>query len=382
MKSHTQQLSICFFGTYDRTYTSNIMMKKAMELNGMRVVEVNAHIPVTRLDSPKDMTWKHLVRRIFQKYQIFPTTIKHWKDIKESDVIYVGYPGHFDVFFAFIIAKLANKKLIFNPLLIIYTGFSEEQGILNKHSLMGLGMKLAEGLVYKLCDRVFADTPLQESYLKKVFGVPAHKLRVLAIGADDAYYAYTPYTNKSKKLNIVYYGLYSPIHGLEYLIEAAHLLKNEKDITFTMVGNGNTFQKNYDLAKKLQLKNMIFYNNTPLSEHPAIIQKGDIFLGFLTNHPTVERVIPNKVYQGLALGKVVLTTDAPVTRSVFKDQENMFLVKPEDANALASAILELKNNPTKRSKIAQAGYELFIRKYTPRAVGRELKQYINEVIHE
>ncbi len=377
----TKHLTVCFFGTYDRTYTSNVMFKKALELNDIDVLEVNAHIQVTRLDKQADMSWKHLLRRLIAKYRIVPTTLKHWAEIKKSDVIYVGYPGHFDVFFAWIVAKLANKKLIFNPLLIIYTGFSEEQGILKKTSLMGWGMKLAESLVYRLCDRVFADTPLQESYFKKVFGLSAEKLRVLAIGADDQYYAYTPYTNKTEKIEVTYYGLYSPIHGVEHIIEAANILKNDKDIKFTMVGNkGNTYQENYDRAQKLGLKNITFYDDLPLSEHPAIIKKADLFFGFLTHTPTVDRVIPNKIYQGLALGKIVITSDAAVTRSVFLHNENIILVKPNDPQALAKEILALKKNPAKRKKIADAGYKLFIEHYAPKAVGAELKRYIEELL--
>lgn len=383
MKKNTQPLTVCFFGTYDKTYTSNVMFKKALELNGVEVVEVNSHIQVTRLDKQEDMSWKHLLRRIFQKYRIIPTAIRQWADIRRSNVIYVGYPGHFDVFFAWLVAKLAGKKLIFNPLLIIYTGFSEEQGILKKQSLMGLGMKLAEGLVYKLCDRVFADTPLQETYLKKVFNLPAEKLRVLAIGADDEYYAYTPYTNTSKKIEVTYYGLYSPIHGVEHIIEAANLLRDDKDIKFTMVGNkGNTYQENFDRAKELGLKNITFYDDLPLSEHPAIIKKADLFFGFLTYTPTVERVIPNKIYQGLALGKIVLTSDAPVTRSVFTHNKNMILVKPNDPTALAAEIVALKNDPAKRKRIADAGYTLFMEQYTPTAVGLALRSYIEELLAE
>lgn len=379
MKKNTtaaKPLTLCYYGTYDREYTSNKLIMAGLRENGVIIKEVNAHIPVTRLDKPTDMSWWHLLRRIIQKYQIIPTTIKHWQDIKASDAIYVGYPGHFDVFFAWLAAKLAHKKLVFNPLLIIYVGFSEEQGILSKQSLLGKGIKWFESLAYQACDLVFADTPFQESFLIDVFGVSKEKLRVVAIGADDKYYAFTPYTNVKKTLNVVYYGLYSPIHGVEYIIEAANALKNDPDIRFTMVGNGNTFAATYQRAKDLKLTNMTFHHDKPLSEHPAIIQKGDVFLGFLAKHPTVDRVIPNKVYQGLALNKVVLTADAPVTRSVFKHKENVYLVKPANSKALTAAIRELKDNPTLRKRIAAGGYELFVANYTPKAVGAQLRDAI------
>jgi glycosyltransferase involved in cell wall biosynthesis len=379
MKKTQSKLTICFFGTYDNTYTSNKMVLQGLKDNNVKVVEVNSHTKVTRLDKKEEMNWVNLLKRIFGKARIINEIIKNWSEIKKCDAIYVGYPGHVDVFPAFIVAKLLGKKLVFNPLLIIYIGFAEEQGILNKNSLMGWVIKQSESLVYKMCDLVFADTPFQEEFLRRDFKVPQTKLKVLPIGADDKFYTYTPYTNKSKKINCCYYGLYSPVHGVEHIIEAARILKNNKNITFSMIGIGNTFEPNYKNAQKLGLDNVKFYHDVPESEHPKIMAKSDLFFGFLAHTPTVDRVIPNKVYQGMAQGKLVVTADAPVTRSVFKNDENMVLVQPENPKALAQAIVDLSEHPLKRIKMIDASYKLFKTKYTPKAVGKQLKDDVLEL---
>ncbi len=380
MKNSLKKLTVCFFGTYDNTYTSNKMVLQGLKDNDVNVVEVNAHTKVTRLDKQSEMNWMNLFSRIFSKTKIVNEIWKNWHEIKKSDAIYVGYPGHVDVFPAFVLANLLNKKLVFNPLLIIYIGFAEEQGILNKKSLMGMVIKQAESLVYKMCDLVFADTPFQEKFLRNDFGVASDKLKVLPIGADDRFYSYTPYTNKSKKINCCYYGLYSPVHGVEYIIEAANILKNNENITFSMIGNGNTFEKNYQKAKKMGLTNITFYHDTPESEHPKIMAKSDLFFGFLASTPTVDRVIPNKVYQGMAQGKLVVTADAPVTRSVFKNGENMALVKPANPKALAQAIVDLSEHPQKRITIIEQSYKLFKTRFTPKAVGKQLKEDILAIL--
>lgn len=373
-------LKICFFGTYDNTYTSNKMVLEGLRANGVDVVEVNAHTKVTRLDKKEEMNWINLISRILSKGRIFSEIIKHWSDLKNCDAVYVGYPGHVDVFLAYPIAKLLGKKLVFNPLLIVYVGFSEEQGILNKKSFMGWCVKQSESMVYKLCDLVFADTPFQEKFLRKVFNVPQHKLKVLPIGADDKFYTYTPNLNKTKKIECCYYGLYSPVHGVEHIVECANFLKKNKNISFSMIGIGNTFEKNFKLAQKLGLKNIKFYYDVPEKDHPKIMAKSDLFFGFLAHTPTVERVIPNKVYQGMAQGKLVVTADAPVTRSVFKDGVNMLLVKPESPKALAAAITDMSEHPAKRAKMIEESYKLFKSKFTPLAVGKQLKNDILGII--
>lgn len=374
-------MKICFFGTYDRTYSSNRLILQGLRENNVPVVEINAHTKVTLLNSQAHMSWKQILKRIIKKYKIFSEFAKNYMEFIKTDVIYVGYPGHVDLFAAYLFAKLFNKKLVFNPLLIVYVGFSEEQGILGKNSLLGKTIKIAEGIGYKLCDMVFADTPNQKEFLKKNFGIKDEKIRVLPIGADNKGYEYSEYKNtQGKKVNVVYYGLYAPMHGVEYIVDAANILKNDADVIFTMVGSGNKYEETFNKARDLGLTNIKFYPDVFEGGHLRYLQGADIFLGFLKKHPTIDKVIPNKVYQGLALGRAVITADSPVIRSVFKDRENMYFVEPSNSAVLAKAILDLKNNPKLRSTIAKKGYDLYINNFTPKHVGEKLKNYIEEIL--
>ena len=212
------------------------------------------------------------------------------------------------------------------------------------------------------------------------FKVPEEKLRILPIGADDKYYQYTPYINLTKVINVVYYGLYSPIHGVEHIIEAANILRNDKNIKFTFVGIGQTFKTNFEWAKKLKLKNIDFLYDVPMEKHPAIIQKADIFLGFLQKHPSVYRIIPNKIYQGLALGKAIITADSPVIRSIFTHKKNIYLCKPSDPKDFAKAIIDLKRYPRLRKKIAENGHNLYKKQFTPKAVSEKLVKFIEGIL--
>jgi glycosyltransferase involved in cell wall biosynthesis len=373
-------MKVCFFGTYDRTYTSNRLFLQGLEANNIPVVEINAHTKVTALLTSQDMSWIQLLKRFSKKFRIISETIKKRKELKTVDAIYVGYPGHVDVFFAFIVAKLFRKKLVFNPLLTIYVGFTEERVVMGKNSLIGQMIKLGEKTAYNLCDLVFVDTPYQQTLIQKIFGIPAKKLRVLPLGADNKGYEYSTYENNDKKINVVYYGLYSSIHGVEHIIEAANILKNDKDIIFTLVGNGSEYAPNFKRAKEINLTNVKFYPDIMEGQHLELLQKADVFLGLLQKHPSVERIVPNKVYQGLALGRAVLTADAPVTRSVFTHKKDIYLVPQADPKALADALLELKNNPKLRMEIAKNGYQRYSNEFSPKKVVGKLMTYVEEIV--
>lgn len=370
-------MKVCFYGTYDRTFSSNTLVMRGLEENGVRVLEVNAHVPITRLDKKDDMGFLQLVKRVFRKLKLIPVTLKNIDTIRSCDVIYVGYPGHFDVIPAFIVAKLLRKKLIFNPLIIFYTGFVEEQGILDPNSILAKIILKCEGLMYKMCDLVLADTPHRKAQLIKLFGLDRDKVSILPIGADDKIYV-----SKTKKkdgyFNAVYYGLFSPVHGVEHILEAAGKLKKYPKIRFQLIGKGNKYDEMVSLSRKNKLKNVIFYPDLTEKNSLYYLQQADIFFGFLSDHPVVSQAIPNKVYQGLALGKAVVTADSPVIRDVFQDQHNIYFCKQASAQSVAESVEDLYSDPKLCESIGQNGYRLFRSNFRPKMIGKTLNEILED----
>lgn len=374
-----KKLTVCLFGSYDRNFTSNKIIYTGLVKNGAKVVIVNSHTPVTRLDSQKDATFLNFLKRVSKKFALIPEIFKNIKSIKKADIIYVGYPGHVDVIPAWIVAKIFQKKLVFNPLIIVYTGLTQEQKIVKEGSLFARFVKFGESIIYKSCDLVLADTPFQKNHLIREFGVSEQNIEVLPIGADDVVYPYAPKKDENDKFNVVYYGLFSPIHGVEYLIRAAKLVQKEKDIQFIMVGNGNAYEKNFKLANDLKVKNVIFYKDMTEKDAFDTLRRSDIFTGFLLDHPVVSRVVPNKVYQGLSLGKVVLTAFSPAIEGMLTNKKEVYLCKPNDPKSIAEAIIDLKNNPKLTRLISKNGHDLFVKNFRPEATGRDLIKYLKEL---
>ncbi len=367
-------MKICFFGAYDRNYTSNQIVLKGLEQNNVKVVEVNSHTPLTRLDSEKDMSTFKLISRILKKRKIVTEIVKHWKDLRTCDYIYVAFPGHFDVILAYPLAKLLRKKILFNPIVIFYTGFVNDQGILKDGSILANILKLGEKMIYGMSDIILADTQLQKDHIHSLFGTSNDKIKVLALGADDSIYKYSFKKPTKREFNVVYYGLYSPLHGVEYILDAAELCLKDKSIKFLMVGKGNTYEKTVADAKKRKLTNVIFYPDLTEVDSYETLASADVFIGFLQKHPTVDRIVPNKVYQGFALGKTVVTGETPVMNELFEHKKHVYFCKLADGKSLANAVLELRSNEKLQTDIAKDGYKIFMDKFTPRQIG---KQFIN-----
>lgn len=365
-------MKICFFGTYDKKYSSNKIILDGFKRNNIKVYEVNNDVRITALNNQKHLSILPLINRLLIKLSLIPKILKNLKKIKECDAIYIGYPGHIDILFAYPLAKILGKKLIFYPLIILWITFTEDINLFTKNSIYAKVLKVYEKFIYKLPDIIYADIPLQKKIFVEELGVKSEKIEEIPIGADDLIYKYSGIEKNIKDLKVVYYGLYSPLHGVEYILKAAKILKKYKDIKFLMVGNGQTFEKNYKFAKKENLKNVIFYTEATEENASLLLNSGHLFFGHASKSPTVYRTLPNKVYQGLALGKVVITVKTPATEGVFENLKDAYLFKPADSKSMAEGILMLRNNPGLVRKIARNGYGLFISRFTPAKISEKI----------
>jgi glycosyltransferase involved in cell wall biosynthesis len=73
---------------------------------------------------------------------------------------------------------------------------------------------------------------------------------------------------ESDPFRVVYFGQYIPLHGVNYIVEAAKLLEEHPEarevllpssaIRFELVGDGQTYPEATSLAERLQVQNVTF----------------------------------------------------------------------------------------------------------------------------
>ena len=124
-----------------------------------------------------------------------------------------------------------------------------------------------------------------------------------------------------------------------------------------------------DEAKKILLENVEKDIAADISKK---IKEADVVLGIFGATRKTQMVIPNKVYEGLALGKAVITADTPAIRELLTDHENVLLCKAGDPQDLANKILELKRDSGLRLRIGVNGHTIFTSKLTPKIIVGDL----------
>jgi len=128
-----------------------------------------------------------------------------------------------------------------------------------------------------------------------------------------------------------------------------------------------------DLCRQLKVTNILFIDWIPYHQLMDKMARAHICLGIFSQGGKASRVIPNKVFQGLAVGMPVITGDSPASRELLTDGQDALLVPMGDPGALAQAIRSLKTDRQLRLQIAAGGHNIFLKRCSAEVLGRQLK---------
>jgi glycosyltransferase involved in cell wall biosynthesis len=249
--------------------------------------------------------------------------------VRRPDVILVGYLGVFDV----LLARLRWPRAV-----IVLDHLAPLAATAEDRSMKGLGRRLME-----LADRLACRCASLVMYDTVENATPSPKSVVVPVGADARWYRERPDAGDTP-LRAVFFGLFTPLQGAPVVGEAIRRLAGS-GIDVTLVGAGQDAEATR--ASLGSTEGDIGW--VPWVEPdalPALVAAHHVCLGIFGTTPKAAAVVPNKVYQGMASGCVVITADTPPQRRALDDAA--IFVPPGDAAALAAALAALAADPDRR----------------------------------
>jgi len=222
-------------------------------------------------------------------------------------------------------------------------------------------------LNFKLSKFILFDSNAHFQYISSLFGKTKAKVHILPVLANRQ--IYYPSSNDqscpSKKVRVLFFGTFIPLHGLDKIVDAAKLVLDiRNDITFKIIGKGQTLPI---IKKKMYKLNLPTSNFTlhevilPEEELRKEILAADIILGIFGSSKKAQSVIPNKVYQGLACKKCVLTMESPAIKELFNEEQ--IAITRSRPDLIAQTIIKLADSVNVRIAFANEGYQKFINLY-------------------
>ncbi|ADJ29320.1 glycosyltransferase family 4 protein [Nitrosococcus watsonii] len=207
------------------------------------------------------------------------------------------------------------------------------------------------GLCLRLSNHVVAVSDSIRFLAVQQFPTQNNKFTVIHNGVDQCFLdigARRQQTD-SQTLRLITVASLIPLKGVEQIIQAVNLLKNEIDLNLTIVGNGPEKEKLQNLTKLFELhKKISFTGNIAPSEIPAYLEKADIFI--LASHSEGR---PNVLLEAMAAGLPIIATNIPGTQEIVQNGKTGILFPPKSIERLADALRRLSQNASLRQQLAK-----------------------------
>jgi len=230
----------------------------------------------------------------------------------------------------------------------------------------------------KSADRVIALSRNDAKFIEKL-GIKKENIEIVPNAIDPAdyetnidYYDFIEKYGLDGWKVVLYVGAIIKRKGLNLLIKAIDLVRENLKIKLLVIGEGKFKKKCEKLVKELKLQeNVIFLGRVPREELLKAYKTTDVFA-----LPSLVEGVPTVVLEAYLYGKPVVAFKIPEIAEYFSN--SALLVPPGDVAELASAIRELLENPKKVFSLVEKGRELLKKTFSwDKVAGDIVKIYEN-----
>lgn len=343
METTQKPLRVLLWGTGDSGKPRVRILQAALKHMGAEVTDVRYSI-WAGVEDKSQLGQVQRVRYLLRWALAYPRLIWRYVRAPRHDLVLVTYPGQLDVLVLWPFAKLRRARIVWDVFLSWYDAVAVDRQMSSNLSPTVWLPYIIEWLACRAADALFLDTAEHARYIERTYKLAPNSVERVFVGVEpDAFVS----TSKSpvEPGHVLFYGQFIPLHGIETILQAIALLERRETrphpgMHFTIVGKGQTQELMDDYIKRLGLKTVTRRAWVPYAELKQLIASAHVALGIFSTSGKASRVIPNKVFQILAVGTPLITRDSPAIQELGVRGGNLTLVPAGNPAALADAIAE------------------------------------------
>ena len=281
------------------------------------------------------------------------------------DVIHAANPP--DTFWAIAaLYKPFGKRYVFDhhdlcPELYL-ARFGEER----RGSLLHRALGFLEWAQFRTADLVISTN---ESYRQVAIsrgGFAEGRVVVVRSGPSRARFATVRPVDESLKRGrrflVAYLGVMAPQDGVDHLLRAARVMVHDhgrRDVAFTLIGAGDSFDDLVALARKLDLEDCVeFTGRIPDAGVEKVLATADVCVCPDPRNPLNDVSTMNKVLEYMACGRPIVAYDLREHR--FSAAEGALYAQPNREDDLAAKIETLLDDPERRRTMGAYNRQRFL----------------------
>jgi len=308
------------------------------------------------------------------------------REVDRPDLIIVQSPPLFDAIAA---RTLARRKRC--PFIFMVSDLWPESAVQLGALRNRLAIRLAEWLEWTTYQRASFVWVVTEGIRNTLIqrGLSPEHIYFLTNGVDTAQFHPMPKDQARCELGwidaytVVYAGTHGLSHGLTTVLDAAEQLQEHTDIRFVLMGDGAEKTVLVTEAQRRNLTNVAFLDPQPHDRIPLLLAAADVCLVHARKLPVFTGMLPIKMYEAMACARPILLAMDGEARQLAEEKAHAALyVEPENAQALASAILSLREQPEMAEALGQRGRTLVEEEFDYDKLVAALDARINVLLKE
>lgn len=256
-----------------------------------------------------------------------------------------------------------------------------------KREQLGTGFEMSawcEKTALEGADAIIAVSKEMKEDILKHFNISESKIHVIHNGIDIGFWMKKEMDPKFKEQRgikddyILFIGRPTKQKGMEYLVEAAGMIKPGVQIIFGAVG-ADTKDYEDEIKKKVAKKKNILWINEMLRKDEYMQLYGNARL-FVC--PSIYEPFGITNLEAMVCGTAVVASATGGIKEVVVPGETGMLVEPANPKKLADAINELLDNPERAKKFGEAGRKRVFEKFSWEVIAKQTKSLYEKVVEQ
>lgn len=276
--------------------------------------------------------------------------------LRKPDLIWVPCFRQRDMFSAVYFARNWGVPLVCDPLTSAYQKETYERRKFAPGSWRAMRRRRWESRLFHAADRVVLENAAYVDFVNKEMGIPKEKLGVLYNGADTRLFKPLPPPGEGPPFTVGFVGSFQPSMGTDVIVKAAGLSR-DLPCRWILIGEGDDKPEAQRLAR--DLPNVAFSGWVPYEALPQHMAGMHILLGIFGTTLKTDFVIPNKIFEAMAVARPLITQKASSYNDNIGSSDVIGWVPRGDPGALAGKVRSWLDEPAALISRGEATRRLF-----------------------
>jgi colanic acid biosynthesis glycosyl transferase WcaI len=241
-------------------------------------------------------------------------------------------------------------------------------------------LRIAEWVYRLFLVKADVVTPISPGYvetLSKKYCVDKSRIHVIKGGVDlNVFRAYATKQKHEKKFVVLYSGAFSVAYDFEQVFRAAKIIEDLNiDVDFVLQGKGELVNSMRSKIDELNVKSVRLVDKLLSRANVAeLLNQADVLVLPLVEYNKPYRGMSSKLYEYQAVGKPIICCSRGLPSVYVKETHSGLVVYPGDYEALAKAVINLKENSKLAQMMGENGRKYVETEASIEAVGSKMKE--------